>query len=94
MSYSLVEMQIIQHAEKHGLGDSIAHARSAQDALDSVFEAIKSDARADMADAYGKVLLELILACACDDLDLVECLKSAHIQKKYLRQPESFVDLL
>ena len=94
MSYALVEMQIIQRAEKQGLGESIAHARSAQDALDSLFAALKADARADMADAYGKVLMELILACACDDIDLVECLKSAHIQEKYLREQESFVDLL
>ena len=50
--------------------------------LDELFEAIKQGDRAAMADAYGDILVTLIMGCACADLDLVECFKGAYNEIK------------
>jgi hypothetical protein len=48
-----------------------------------------------MKDAYGDILVTLIMGCACADLDLVECLNGAYDEiknrKGYLNSDGIFV---
>ncbi len=57
--------------------------------------AIENGNRAEMADAYGDILVTLVMGCACADLDLVECFKGAYEEiknrKGYLNEDGVFV---
>ena len=44
--------------------------------------AIVAGDREAMKDAYGDILVTLIMGCACADLDLVECLAGAYNEIK------------
>lgn len=98
MSYANVEMKIIQWGEARGIVQNstpLAQAMKTQEELNELFEAIEKGDRAEMADAYGDILVTLVMGCACADLDLVECFKSAHEEikdrKGYLTKDGIFV---
>ena len=59
-----------------------AQAKKTQEELDELLAAIRSGDRAAMADAYGDILVTLIMGCACADLDLVTCFEGAYQEIK------------
>lgn len=98
MSYANVEIQIIQWGEARGIVQNstpFAQALKTKEELDELFDAISKQDVAAMKDAYGDILVTLIMGCACADLDLVECLKGAYDEikhrKGYLNKDGIFV---
>ncbi|CAB5187448.1 NTP-PPase_u3 domain containing protein [uncultured Caudovirales phage] len=98
MSYANVEMKVIQWGEARGIvqnSTAYAQALKSQEELNELFEAISKQDVAAMKDAYGDILVTLIMGCACADLDLVECLNGAYDEiknrKGYLNKEGIFV---
>lgn len=85
MSYSDIEMKVIQWGEARGIvqnSTAAAQATKTQEELNELIEAIESGDRAAMADAYGDILVTLVMGCACADLDLVNCFAGAYNEIK------------
>ena len=85
MSYSQTEMKIIQWAEARKIiqhSNNMAQAIKTLEEVTELLEAIHKGDRAAQIDAYGDILVTLIVGCATADLDLVECLDSAYQQIK------------
>ncbi len=85
MSYADVEMKVIQWGEARQIvqhSTPYAQAKKTQEELYELFEAIEEKDKTAMADAYGDILVTLIMGCACADLDLVECLEGAYQEIK------------
>lgn len=85
MSYAEIEMKVIQWGEKRGIvknSTPAAQAKKTLEELDELFAAIKSNNREEMADAYGDLLVTLVMGCACADLDLVTCFEGAYNEIK------------
>ena len=85
MSYADLEMKIIQWGEARGIVQNstpAAQAKKTLEELDELYAAIKDNDRAAMVDAYGDILVTLIMGCACADLDLVDCLGYAYSEIK------------
>lgn len=85
MSYSELEMKTIQWGEARGIvqnSTAAAQAIKTQEELDELIDALRSNDRAAMADAYGDILVTLIMGCACADLDLVTCFEGAYNEIK------------
>jgi len=86
MSYANTEIAVIQWGEARGIvqnSTAYAQAIKTQEELNELFEAIEDNDVAAMKDAYGDILVTLIMGCACADLDLVECLKGAYEEIKH-----------
>jgi NTP pyrophosphatase (non-canonical NTP hydrolase) len=86
MSYANTEIAVIQWGEARGIvqnSTAYAQAMKTQEELNELFEAIEDKDVAAMKDAYGDILVTLIMGCACADLDLVECLKGAYEEIKH-----------
>jgi len=85
MSYAKTEMLVVQWGEARGIVQNstpYAQALKTKEELEELFDAIsKGDAEAT-ADAYGDILVTLVMGCACADLDLVECFKGAYEEIK------------
>jgi NTP pyrophosphatase (non-canonical NTP hydrolase) len=85
MSYSELEMKTIQWGEARGIvqnSTAAAQAIKTQEELDELVDALRNNDRAAIADAYGDILVTLIMGCACADLDLVTCLEGAYNEIK------------
>lgn len=85
MSYAEFEMKVIQWGEARQIvqhSNPYAQAIKTQEELNELFEAIEAKNRAAMIDAYGDILVTLIMGCACADLDLVTCLEKAYEEIK------------
>jgi len=85
MSYADIEMKVVQWGEARGIVQNstpYAQALKTKEELDELFEAISKDDRAAMIDAYGDILVTLVMGCACADLDLVTCFKDAYNEIK------------
>jgi NTP pyrophosphatase (non-canonical NTP hydrolase) len=98
MSYADVQMKVIQWGEARQIVQNstpFAQATKTQEELNELFEAIESGDREAMADAYGDILVTLVMGCACADLDLVECFKGAYEEikdrKGYLSKEGLFI---
>lgn len=98
MSYAEYEIKTIQWGEARGIVQNstpMAQARKTQEELNELFDAIVNNDRAAMADAYGDILVTLIMGCACADLDLVQCFVGAYNEikdrKGYLNKDGIFV---
>ena len=98
MSFAKAEMLIIQWGEARQIvqnSTAFAQATKTQEELNELFEAIESGDREAMKDAYGDILVTLIMGCACADLDLVECLNGAYEEikdrKGYLSKEGLFI---
>ena len=98
MSYADVEMKVVQWGEARGIVQNstpYAQAQKTQEELNELFEAILKNDRAAVADAYGDILVTLIMGCATVDLDLVTCLKGAYQEikdrKGYLNKEGLFI---
>ena len=85
MSFAKTEMLVLQWAEKRGIVQNStpwAQAQKTQEELNELFEAILKNDKEALADAYGDILVTLIVGCATADLDLVTCFKGAYNQIK------------
>jgi NTP pyrophosphatase (non-canonical NTP hydrolase) len=85
MSYANFEMKVIQWGEARGIvqnSTAFAQALKTKEELDELFDAIAKDDKAAIKDAYGDILVTLIMGCACADLDLVTCLEGAYNEIK------------
>lgn len=98
MSFAKTEMLTIQWGEARQIVQNstpFAQATKTQEELNELFEAIESSDREAMADAYGDILVTLVMGCACADLDLVECFKGAYEEikdrKGYLSKEGLFI---
>ena len=98
MSYAKTEVDVIRWGEARGIVQNstpYAQALKTQEELNELFEAISKDDRQAMVDAYGDILVTLVMGCACADLDLVECFKGAYEEikdrKGYLNEQGVFV---
>ena len=86
MSYANTEISVIQWGEARGIVQNstpYAQALKTQEELNELFEAIENKDVAAMKDAYGDILVTLVMGCACADLDLVECFKGAYNEIKH-----------
>lgn len=85
MSFADFEMKIIQWGEARGIVQNstpAAQAKKTLEELDELYAAIRDNDRAAMIDAYGDILVTLIMGCACADLDLVYCLGHSYNEIK------------
>ena len=85
MSYADIEMKVVQWGEARGIVQNstpYAQAQKTQEELYELFEAIEDGDREAMADAYGDILVTLVMGCATADLDLVTCFKGAYNEIK------------
>lgn len=86
MSYANAEMKVIQWGEARGIVQNSTAKAQAWKTVEEVNEllmAIEANDVDAMKDAYGDILVTLIMGCACADLDLVECLKGAYDEIKH-----------
>ena len=98
MSYADLEMKVIQWGEARGIvqnSTAAAQALKTQEELDELVDALRNNNKAEIADAYGDILVTLIMGCAIADLDLVTCLEGAYKEikdrKGYLNKDGIFV---
>jgi len=85
MSYANTEMKVIQWGEARQIVQNstpMAQALKTQEELNELRDAIAKGDLDEMADAYGDILVTLVMGCACADLDLVECFKVAYEEIK------------
>jgi NTP pyrophosphatase (non-canonical NTP hydrolase) len=98
MSYAKTEIDVIRWGEARGIVQNstpAAQAIKTQEELDELIDAIRNNDREAIKDAYGDILVTLVMGCACADLDLVECFKCAYEEikdrKGYLTKEGIFV---
>ena len=85
MSYADIEIKVIQWGEARGIVQNstpFAQARKTQEELEELFDAIEAGDRKAMADAYGDILVTLVMGCGTADLDLVTCFEGAYQEIK------------
>lgn len=85
MSYANLEMKVVQWGEARGIvqhSNNMAQAIKTLEEVGELLEAIHKGDREAQKDAYGDILVTLIIGCATADLDLVECLELAYEQIK------------
>jgi NTP pyrophosphatase (non-canonical NTP hydrolase) len=85
MSFAKTEMNVIVWGTQRGIVQNstpYAQALKTKEELDELFEAISKDDRAAMIDAYGDIVVTLVMGCATADLDLVTCFKGAYNEIK------------
>ena len=88
MTFAKTEMLTIQWGEARGIVQNstpYAQAKKTQEELYELFEAIEDGDREAMADAYGDILVTLVMGCACADLDLLTCFQGAYEEIKFRR---------
>ena len=98
MSYAQLEMDIVRWGEARGIIKNSSGFAQWSKTLEEVIElrdALLLDDRKSMIDAYGDILVTLIMGCACEDLNLTSCLEHAYSQikdrKGYLNKDGIFV---
>ena len=98
MSYSEVEMKVIQWGEARGIVQNATAQSQAIKTLEEVtelFDAINKKDLPAAKDAVGDIVVTLIMVCAVLDIDLVQCLQSAYSEikdrKGYLTKEGIFV---
>ena len=85
MSYAKTEMLVLQWGEARQIVQNSTPKAQAWKTVEEVNEllvAIENGDRDEMADAYGDILVTIVMGCACADLDLVECFKGAYEEIK------------
>ena len=85
MSYSMIEMNVIRWGEERKIvqhSNPRAQAIKTLEEVGELMQAITANDREAMIDAYGDILVTLVMGCATADLDLVTCFKHAYEQIK------------
>lgn len=98
MSYSEVEMKVIQWSEARKIipnSTPLAQTTKAIEEINELMDALMKGDRVEAIDAIGDTLVCLINVCALMDVDLVNCLKAAYEQIKdrrgYMNEEGIFV---
>ena len=85
MTYANTEMKVIQWGEARGIvqhSTPLAQAAKTQEELNELIDAITSNDKDAMADAYGDILVTLVMGAAIADLDLQTCFELAYQEIK------------
>ena len=85
MSYPDLELKVIRWGEARGIvmhSTPLAQWSKTLEEVIELREAIITDDHDAMIDAYGDILVTLIMGCATVDLDLTTCLEHAYNQIK------------
>lgn len=85
MSYQEIELNVVRWGEARGIvqnSNNMAQAIKTLEEVGELLEAIHKGDRAAQIDAYGDILVTLVIGCATADLDLVTCFASAYDQIK------------
>lgn len=85
MSYRELEMKVIQWGEARKIVQNStpeAQWKKTQEEVWELSQALHEGDRDAIKDAYGDILVTLIMGCACADIDLVECLELAYNEIK------------
>jgi NTP pyrophosphatase (non-canonical NTP hydrolase) len=85
MSFAKTEMNVIVWGTQRGIvqnSTAFAQALKTEEELGELFDAISKGNREEMADAYGDILVTLVMGCACADLDLLTCFQGAYNEIK------------
>ena len=85
MSYRDLEIKVIQWGEARRIVQNStprAQLKKTVEELKELRDAIIEKDNAKIKDAYGDILVTLIMGCACADIDLVECLGLAYEEIK------------
>lgn len=85
MSYAHTEMNVIAWGTKRGIiqnSHARAQAEKTAEELQELFDAIEAKDRDAMADAYGDILVTLVMGAAIVDLDLQTCFELAYQEIK------------
>jgi NTP pyrophosphatase (non-canonical NTP hydrolase) len=97
-TYKDLEMKVIQWGEARGIVQNStpeAQWHKTKEEVRELYEAIRTNNLAEMKDAYGDILVTLIMGCATADIDLTECLELAYNEikdrKGYLNKDGIFV---
>ena len=86
MSYSMIEMDVIRWGEDRQIvqnSNPYAQAIKTLEEAQELLCAIQAKDREAMIDAYGDILVTLVMGCATADLDLVSCFSHAYEQIKH-----------
>jgi NTP pyrophosphatase (non-canonical NTP hydrolase) len=81
MSYAEYELKVINWGTARGIvqnSNPMAQAIKTMEEVTELLEAINKGDKAGQIDAYGDILVTLIMGCATADIDLTECLASAY----------------
>lgn len=84
-TYRELEMKVIQWGEARGIVQNSNPKAQLEKTIEEVMElrdAIRMKDDAAMKDAYGDILVTLIMGCATADIDLVSCLELAYNEIK------------
>ena len=84
-TYKELEMKIIQWGEARGIvqnSNPLAQYKKTREEVGELHDAIYVGDRYAMKDAYGDILVTLIIGCATADIDLTECLELAYNEIK------------
>lgn len=85
MSYADLELKVIRWAEDRKIiqhSNNLAQGVKTLEEVTELLDAIVKGDREAQKDAYGDILVTLIVGCATADLDLCECLAGAYEQIK------------
>lgn len=85
MSYQELELAVIRWGEARGIVQNSTPFAQWKKTIEEMIELVEAFANRDEAkikDAYGDILVTLIMGCACADLDLTECLALAYDEIK------------
>ena len=81
----MIEMNVIRWGEERKIvqhSNPRAQAIKTLEEVGELMQAITDNDREAMMDAYGDILVTLVMGCATADLDLVTCFKHAYEQIK------------
>jgi NTP pyrophosphatase (non-canonical NTP hydrolase) len=81
----MIEMNVIRWGEERKIvqhSNPRAQAIKTLEEVGELIQAIADDDREAMIDAYGDILVTLVMGCATADLDLIECFKHSYEQIK------------
>lgn len=84
-TYRELEMKVIQWGEARGIVQNSNPKAQLEKTVEEVMElrdAIRMSDTEAMKDAYGDILVTLIMGCATADIDLVSCLELAYNEIK------------
>lgn len=84
-TYRELEMKVIQWGEARGIVQNSTPKAQLEKTIEEVLElrdALRMSDRDAMKDAYGDILVTLIMGCATADVDLVSCLELAYNEIK------------
>ena len=97
-TYKELEMCVLRWGEARGIVQNStpeAQWEKTREETNELLDAIMENDKAKMKDAYGDILVTLIMGCATADIDLTECLELAYNEikdrKGYLTKEGIFV---